>query len=493
MDPLLKKVKNLFNYLMSHLFKLCFSSLMVAIAMEASRLSKQDLYNFYLYIQNNLTSLTIFSLSLALVCALYLMARPKPVYLVDFSCYLPPSHLKTSIHKIMHHVRLVRESGRWKLESDYLMDFCEKILERSGLGQETYIPEGLQTVPLQQSLAVSRKETEEVIIGAVDNLFRNTGISPSDVGILVVNSSTFNPTPSLSTILVNKFKLRDNIKSLNLGGMGCSAGVIAIDVAKNLLQVQRNSYALVVSTENITQNLYIGNNKSMLVTNCLFRIGGAAVLLSNRSKDRKRAKYELVHTVRVHTGADDRSYECATQEEDEDGIVGVTLSKDLPMVAARTLKINIATLGPLVLPISEKFHFFVRYLRKKFINPKIKHYIPDFKLAFEHFCIHAGGRALIDEMEKNLHLTPLDVEASRMTLHRFGNTSSSSIWYELAYTEAKGRMKKGDRIWQIALGSGFKCNSSVWVALHNVKPSANNPWEECLHKYPVEIDIDPKE
>lgn len=493
MDSSTKKVKIFVNYLMTHRFKLFFLSIMVAIARKASRLPTQDLQNFYLYLQNNFTSLTIFSLSLALGSTLYIMSRPKPVYLVDFSCYLPPSHLKVSIQKIMHHVRLVRESGAWKQESDYLMDFVEKILERSGLGQETYIPGGLQCLPLQQTMAASRKETEEVIIGAVDNLFRNTGISPSDIGILVVNSSTFNPTPSLSTILVNKFKLRDNIKSLNLGGMGCSAGVIAIDVAKSLLQVHRNTYALVVSTENITQNLYLGNNKSMLVTNCLFRIGGAAVLLSNRSKDRKRAKYELVHTVRVHTGADDRSYECATQEEDEDGIVGVSLSKDLPMVAARTLKINIATLGPLVLPISEKFHFFVRFVKKKFLNPKLKHYIPDFKLAFEHFCIHAGGRALIDEMEKNLHLTPLHVEASRMTLHRFGNTSSSSIWYELAYTEAKGRMKKGDRIWQIALGSGFKCNSSVWVALRNVEPSANNPWEDCLHKYPVEIDIDSKE
>lgn len=487
----MKNVKMFFNYLTAHRLKLCFLPFMAAIAMKASRLSTQDLHNFYLYLQNNLTSLTIFSLSLLLGSTLYIMTRPKPVYLVDFSCYLPPSHLKVSIQKIMHHIRVIRESGMcWEAqENDYLMDFVEKILERSGLGQETYIPEGLHCLPLEQTMAGSRKETEEVIFGAVDNLFRNTEITPNDIGILVVNSSTFNPTPSLSTIIVNKYKLRDDIKSLNLGGMGCSAGVIAIDVAKSLLQVHRNTYALVVSTENITQNLYLGNNKSMLVTNCLFRIGGAAILLSNLSKDRKRAKYELVHTVRVHTGADDRSYGCATQEEDEDGIVGVSLSKDLPMVAARTLKINIATLGPLVLPISEKLLFFVTFLKKKYFNPKIKHYMPDFKLAFEHFCIHAGGRALIDELEKNLHLSPLHVEASRMTLHRFGNTSSSSIWYELAYTEAKGRMKKGDRIWQIALGSGFKCNSSVWVALRNVKPSANNPWEDCLHKYPVEIDI----
>ncbi|KAM1243047.1 hypothetical protein TB2_034118 [Malus domestica] len=149
-----------------------------------------------------------------------------------------------------------------------------------------------------------------------------------------------------------------NIRSFNLGGMGCSAGVIVVDLAKDLLQIHRNTYAVVVSTENITQNWYFGNKKSMLIPNCLFRVGGSAVLLSNKSVDRRRAKYKLVHVVRTHHGANDQVFRCVYQEQDDKGKTGVSLSKDLMAIADGALKTNITTLGPIVLPIGEQLLFF---------------------------------------------------------------------------------------------------------------------------------------
>ena len=72
----------------------------------------------------------------------------------------------------------------------------------------------------------------------------------------MVNCSLFCPTPSLSAMLVNRFKMREDILSFNLGGMGCSAGVIAIGLAQRLLKTEPEKYALVVSTENITQVMF---------------------------------------------------------------------------------------------------------------------------------------------------------------------------------------------------------------------------------------------
>ncbi|KAJ1427462.1 Very-long-chain 3-ketoacyl-CoA synthase [Sesbania bispinosa] len=477
----LKYLKLVYHYLIKHMWTFFLVPLISSTIIKSSQLKSQDIHNLWLHLQYNLLTIIIFSTTLIFGFTLYIITRPRPIYLVDYSCYRPPHHLHVKFQQFMEHSKLTGDFD------DSSLEFQQKILERSGLGEETYVPEAMHSIPPKPSMAAAREEAEQVMFGALDNLFSNTNINPKDIGILVVNCSLFNPTPSLSAMIVNKYKLRSNIKSFNLGGMGCSAGVIAIDLAKDMLQVHRNTYAVVVSTENITQNWYFGNKKSMLIPNCLFRVGGAAVLLSNKGSDKGRAKYKLVHVVRTHKGAEDKAFRCVYQEQDEAGKTGVSLSKDLMVIAGGALKTNITTLGPLVLPISEQLLFFVTLVGKKLFNEKVKPYIPDFKLAFDHFCIHAGGRAVIDELEKNLQLLPVHVEASRMTLHRFGNTSSSSIWYELAYTEAKGRVRKGQRVWQIAFGSGFKCNSAVWEAMRHVKASPKSPWEDCIDRYPVQI------
>lgn len=144
--------------------------------------------------------------------------------------------------------------------------------------------------------------------------------------------------------------------------------------------------------------------------------------------------------------------------------------RELLEVIGDALKTNLSVLGPMVLPWSEQIKFFVNFCQRR-LSPakKIPSYTPNFKTAFQHLCIHAGGRAVIDGLEQNFRLTPYDVEPSRATLFRYGNTSSSSIWYELNYIEKRHKVKKGEKIWQLSFGSGFKCNSAVWVSLRDIE------------------------
>jgi 3-ketoacyl-CoA synthase len=321
-------------------------------------------------------------------------------------------------------------------------------------------------------MADARWEYEQVAYGAVREVLAKAGVHPRQVGIVITNCSLFNPTPSLSACVMNHFKMPSSTINYSLGGMGCSAGVVAVDLAKQMLQLHPNTYALIISTENVTQNWYLGNQRSMLIPNCIFRVGASAVLLSNRRTDGWRSKYRLRHVVRTNLAASDAAFQCVYEQEDAQGQRGVRLSKELMAIAGEALKANITTLGPLVLPFSEQLLFLGNLVLRKLLGRRrIRPYIPDFKLAFEHVCIHTGGRGVIDAIEQQLALSEALVEPSRATLYRYGNISSSSVWYVLAYIEAMQGVKRGDRVWQLAFGSGFKCNSAVWVANRAIRPA----------------------
>ncbi|KAE9466640.1 hypothetical protein C3L33_01400, partial [Rhododendron williamsianum] len=477
----LKYVKLGYQYLVNHILTFLLIPVMAGILIEVLRMGPEEIVGVVKSLRLDTVQILCSSFLIVFVSTVYFMSKPRSIYLVDYACYKPPITCRVPFATFMEHSRLILK------DSPKSVHFQMRILERSGLGEETCLPPAIHYIPPTPTMASARGEAEVVIFSALDSLFQKTNLKPKDIDILIVNCSLFSPTPSLSAMIINKYRLRSNIKSFNLSGMGCSAGLISIDLARDLLQVVPNSNAVVVSTEIITPNYYQGDERAMLLPNCLFRMGGAAILLSNKRREKGRAKYRLVHVVRTHKGSDDKAYKCVFEEEDDQGKVGIRLSKDLMVIAGEALKSNITTMGPLVLPASEQLLFLFTLVGRKIFNPKWKPYIPDFKQAFEHFCIHAGGRAVIDELQKNLQLSAEHVEASRMTLHRFGNTSSSSLWYELNYIEAKGRMKKGDRVWQIAFGSGFKCNSAVWKCNRTIRTPSDGPWQDCIDRYPVHI------
>ncbi|KAK9787114.1 hypothetical protein WJX73_004058 [Symbiochloris irregularis] len=292
--------------------------------------------------------------------------------------------------------------------------FMEKVLAVSGLGERTALSKGIlrlrQGVTKAKGYQECLEESDTILMDCVENVLRKTNITADQVDIVIVSCSCFAPTPSMAARVVNRFRMREDVLTYNLSGMGCSSSLICVDMVKHLLQAMPNKLALVLNHENITSCFYLGDERPYLLVNCLFRLGGAAALMSNRPVDRAMAKYDLKHTVR-----------------------------------ARALT-----------------------------DPS---YIPRFATAFEHFLIHTGGRGVLDELEKKLQLDQKLMVPSRDVLHRFGNLSAASTWYILSHIEHYGTMKKGDRIFQLGFGGGFKANSAAWVARRNVTQS-HTCWQD---------------
>ena len=54
------------------------------------------------------------------------------------------------------------------------------------------------------------------------------------------------------------------------------------------------------------------------------------------------------------------------------------------------LQVNLTRMGRAVLPASEQILFALNWLYRHLISRKVAPYVPDFKQAFDHFCLHAG-------------------------------------------------------------------------------------------------------
>lgn len=530
--------------------------------------------------------------------------RGVQIYIRDFEVLRPDDSCMISTEDML---RLARTTYHY---SSKPLTFMRKVSINSGLGDRTYMPLSIRDKEI--TLEAAREEAQYVMFNTVDSLLRKTGVSPADVGIVVTNCSLFCPTPSLSAMLVNRFGFPEDVRTFSLGGMGCSASIIGLDMIKGLLSEQpyhrrghgerrqknekhapsqpapaptasgagyrlpqgdlparsagpqnplspnKPNYALLVSFENMTLNFYDGFNRSMLMPNILFRLGCAAVLLTADPTD---AKYRLRSLVRTHIGDQDDAYRCIYQTEDDVGKRGVYIGKDVPKCAGRAMTQNVNVLFRDVLCLREKLGFAKSMLKYKRdmraykkamarvgegdaagdaardggsragskagtadgvavrrdqvaqgaqgaqaapsaqsapasaapgaasgLPEKPRPPVPSITRSIQHMCFHTGGRAVIDELQKLFALEEAQVAASRATLYRYGNTSSSSVWYELAYHESTGAVKPGDNVWQIAFGSGFKCNSAVWQATPNIrrlKPTAfdakdpNFTWEKA--------------
>ncbi|XP_057428257.1 3-ketoacyl-CoA synthase 19-like [Lotus japonicus] len=437
--------------------------------------------------------LCLFPLLYSFFCLfkMILQRRGQSCYMLAYECFKPP---EDTILDTDSAAKIVMRNKNLGLEE---YRFLLKTIVSSGIGEHTYCPrnvlEGREECP---SLKDTYDEIDEIMFDTLDNLFKRTGFSPSEIDILVVNVSLFSPAPSLTARIINRYKMREGIKAFNLAGMGCSASVVAIDMVQQLFKTYKNSIGIVVSTEDLGAHWYCGKDKKMMLSNCLFRSGGCSMLFTNKPSLKNKAIMKLKHMERTQYGADDEAYSCCIQVEDDEGYSGFRLTKSLVKSAAQALTVNLQGMAPKILPIWELVRFFTLSLRNRGIamflgNGKVKRATfnvlgggggLNLRSGIEHFCVHPGGRAVIDGVGKGLRLNEYDLEPSRMALHRWGNTSAGGLWYVLGYMEAKKRLRKGDRILMISLGAGFKCNNCVWEVMRDLSDA--NVWKDCIDSYP---------
>ncbi|KAJ3436565.1 3-ketoacyl-coa synthase [Anaeramoeba flamelloides] len=346
------------------------------------------------------------------------------------------------------------------------IQFQLKVSKRTETSDLNNLPKWLKqstNIDEQQTYQNALEEIDDVYTQCLDDLFQRTGIQPNEIDLIVCNCSMFCPTPSISSRIINDYKMKENIVSYNFGGMGCAGGSIGVNLANDYLQLYPNKFCLIFCTETITTNWYTGKKKSMALGNLLFRVGGSALLLTNNQKYHSRSKFKFVVSWKNHFGNQDKAFHAVKKDQDENGIIGINLSSQIPTIVEGLVKDHVNSFPIKKLPIFLR----IKYLIINFTRKTEK--IDYLKKIINHYCPHAGGKTIVNLTQNLLNINDYQMEPSRSVWYNFRNVSASSVMYALAFVEGRGDLRKNDNIWILSEGSGFKICSIIWKSLINAK------------------------
>lgn len=179
-----------------------------------------------------LTYPKLFFITFTLVILFFYRKNSKRrVFLVDFSCYKPPKNQQVDRQTF------VNKSTKTLCYNKDSLEFMDKMLERSGLGDKTYLSKGLFKEPIDMSAEAAKEEVEMAIFGVIDELLLKTEVQCNDIDILITVFGVYNIIPSVSSVIVKRYNLRHDIRTYNITGMGCTAGLVALGLVQNLFKV----------------------------------------------------------------------------------------------------------------------------------------------------------------------------------------------------------------------------------------------------------------
>lgn len=284
----------------------------------------------------------------------------------------------------------------------------------------------------------------ELLEDAARGVMKRCNLGPEDIDIIVCNYMAGQTLPSLTAHISGKLGLRDDVYTVNMGDMGCSAAVASLDVATRVLKsFARPKRALVISTEPVSNLFRPADNPGGVVGNTLFGEGSAAVVLSTY---REPALYKIRAQQRVHR-TDPDSLDAIKTVWAHGGPM-IQLSKDIPVVAGKAIEANLKRLVPMLLSPWDKLKYL---LTRK---------VPKWQRKISRWALHPGGMAVLRGLQKQLRLAEADLGPSYRVFQERSNMSSPSVVYALDHIERQ-RPKSGERVLMMSFGSGFKVNSMV--------------------------------
>lgn len=299
---------------------------------------------------------------------------------------------------------------RYTVESSYL----------GSLVDCRYLPSNNQTeIPsTEERMATYQREALPLATKAAKEALRDAGISPEQITHLITVSCTGQYLPGLDVMLINDLGLSARVNRLPLIFQGCSAGLKAIQVARDLTQGAPGAQVLVVCVELCTLHFQPEMERGALFAASFFGDGASACVIGQPGLGQENyLELDTGYSVLIPDTTEDMTW-----------LVGnygfnLYLSPRIPKLLGTYLKDELEQL----LKGSE---------------------LP------ELWAIHPGGRGIVDSVQELLKLREDQTQYSREILRTVGNLSSNTILYVLNAMRNDLKLKKQGSTEGVAMAFG---------------------------------------
>ncbi|MGK2860392.1 MAG: type III polyketide synthase [Chitinophagaceae bacterium] len=286
--------------------------------------------------------------------------------------------------------------------------------------------ENLEPFPnLELRMKWYSQHAARISLKAIENCVEN--FSDQSITHIITVSCTGMSAPGLDLELLELLQLPKTTFRTSINFMGCYAAIHALKIADAFCKADKKANVLIVCTELCTLHFQNENTFDNMTSSMLFSDGAAAILVTGNEEQTGLTIDHFYSTVALK-GKKDMAWELSSKgflmtlsgyiadliEEDFDGLVTGALA------AASLDKQNIT-----------------------------------------RWCIHPGGKKILESVHKSLGFTNGQLEPSYEILKEFGNMSSPTVLFVLQKIMKKLNSGIKEKIFGAAFGPGLTMETFI--------------------------------
>jgi len=276
-------------------------------------------------------------------------------------------------------------------------------------------------------------------IRALEACLKRAGKTLEDLGHLCCVTSTGFLTPGLSALIIRELGIDRHCSRSDIVGMGCNAGLNALNVVNGWAVANPGKVAVVLCSESCSSAYAMDGTMRTAVVNSLFGDGAAAVAL------------------------------VAGDGQGEDGLAGA--NREGPRILKFASCIIPEAVGAMRYDWDRdmgRFSFFldpqIPYVVGAHAEIVVDRLLKDtglYRSDIRHWLVHSGGKKVIDAVKVNLGLSRYDVRHTTGVLRDYGNVSSGSFLFSYERLLDEGTATPGDYGVLMTMGPGSTLETSL--------------------------------